>query len=536
MAGVNDSVRTMAPDSAAGGRLGRFSLRTRVLLGYLVLLVLFGAVLTGVFLEMRRTQASLTSLAAGYLPLSTDLSRAESSALGLELEPGQTPERIYRMRAIETKIIERLRTQLVHARDVSGAIAGADLMRGDREVMGGIAASLNEVVGKLEQYDDAHDAFVEAFEAGEGSEVWIIELIDLRAQIEVSLRGLSRRVNRRMSAVLAATEKSQRDARIAVSGVSGVAFALGLILVLTTGLMLRPVRKLIASAERLRQGNFDEPLPVTSADEVGRLARSFNAMAAAIQERERKLEERSEQLEETLAELRSSQAALIRSERLATIGQMAAQIAHEVRNPLNALGLNAELLGDEIDEGNADEAKEILGALRNEVNRLVGITEAYLAIGRAPPLRLEPFPLGQLVRDLVSFQREETERAGVDVTVELPELPEIQADVNQLRQALLNIVRNAVEALGKDGGKLAITATVEGRFVRLDLADDGPGMDAEHVARIFDPFFSTKEAGSGLGLPLTHQVIAEHGGRITCTSTPGEGTTFSIWLPTARDA
>jgi len=534
MAPVTDSVRTqMAPDSAAGGQLGRFSLRTRVLLGYLVLLVVFGAVLFGVLVEMRRTQASLTSLAAGYLPLATELSRAESSALGLELEDGQTPERVYRVRAIEQKITERLRVQLVRSRDVSGAIADAELTRGDRAVMSQVADALGDVVAKLDQYADAHDSFVAAFEAGEGSEVWVLELIDLRAQIEVSLRGLGRRVTRRMSAVMAETETAQRDARLAVAAVSSVAFGIGLLLVLSTIWMLRPVRTLIASAERLRQGNFDEPLPVTSADEVGRLARSFNAMAAAIQERERKLEERSSELEETLAELRSSQAALIRSERLATIGQMAAQIAHEVRNPLNALGLNAELLGDEIAEGNTGEATDILAALRNEVNRLVGITESYLAIGRAPPLRLEPFPLGQLVEDLVSFQREETERAGVAVELELPELPEVLADVNQLRQALLNILRNAVEALGSAGGALRIQAAVDGKFVRVDLVDDGPGMDAEHVARIFDPFFSTKEAGSGLGLPLTHQVIVEHGGRITCTSSPGVGTTFSIWLPTA---
>ena len=107
-------------------------------------------------------------------------------------------------------------------------------------------------------------------------------------------------------------------------------------------------------------------------------------------------------------------------------------------------------------------------------------------------------------------------------------------DSAQLRQALLNIVRNATEALRAcGGGLLAVSAEAVDDEVRLNFADDGPGIDGDVATKIFDPFFSTKKSGSGLGLPLTHQVISEHGGRIECRSTPGEGTTFSIWLPVA---
>lgn len=522
------------PVSASGGPLrAGFSLRARILLGYLLMMIVFGGVLVAVLLGMNQTQMALTTLDSGYLPLARQISAAESSPLGLELEPGQSPDRLYRVRRTERKIIDGLERQLIQARDTARALAKADLNPGDGDVLLPVVAGLDEVLQQLAEYEVSHNDLIDAVENNaDDKDALVLDLIEQRRRIEDRLEYQGRRVTGRLSRVLSTTQRGQRSARIAITALSGVAFGIGLALVLATGFMLRPIRQLIASAERLRAGAWNEPLPVTSDDEVGRLARSFNAMAHSIVERERKLAERSQQLEQLVAELRSSQAALIRSERLATIGQMAAQIAHEVRNPLNALGLNAEMLVDEIQDN--DEAKEIVVAIRGEVQRLVGITEDYLALGRAPPLRLEPFPVDELVQDLVRFQNEEHQQAGVDVSVELSAVPEVQADANQLRQALLNILRNAVEALD-EGGRVRISVAPDDGMVLITIADDGPGMDAEHVARIFDPFFSTKESGSGLGLPLTHQVIAEHGGRIACTSAPGEGTAFSIWLPVAGE-
>jgi signal transduction histidine kinase len=318
-----------------------------------------------------------------------------------------------------------------------------------------------------------------------------------------------------------------------ILSISALAFAIGLLLLVSMNIHLRPIRQLIASAEQLREGKLDERVPSAGRDDIGRLARSFNAMAASLEERDRKLQERSGELEAALADLRRSQESSLRNARLATIGQMAAQIAHEVRNPLNALGLNAELLIDEVEAGNAAQAKELIAAIRNEVSRLTDITESYLELGRLPPLRLESRSLLILVTDLVRFQGEELEQLGVTVETDIPEgLPDVQIDRAQLRQALLNIVRNAADALsGAGGGVLRLSSVTERDGVRLDVTDDGPGMDGELVSKIFDPFFSTKERGSGLGLPITHQVIAEHGGIIECKSSLGEGTTFSIWLP-----
>ncbi len=513
----------------------RLSLRSRLLLGYLLLLLVFGGVLGAVLLEMRDTEVSLTTLSAGYLPLQREISGAESWPLGLELEPGQTADRLYRVRRTERFVQERMQGQLTQARDVAAALASAELEPSEAQILERITANISTVLEQLDRYRALHTAFIEAVEAEEPADAFVPDLIDLHRQIQGNLRDLSRRVSRRVARVVQRTEQSHRDARLAIAALSAVAILFGLVLVLATSMMLRPVRRLIVSAERLRQGDFDERVEVPSTDEFGRLARSFNAMAASLRERERKLQERSEQLEAALADLRQSQEALIRSERLATIGQMAAQVAHEVRNPLNALGLNAELLKDEVSEGNAAVAGELVDAIRDEINRLTRITESYLALGKAPPMRLEPFPLGELVADLVRFQREELEQSSVRVELDLPpDLPDVSMDVGQIRQALLNIVKNAGEALAEGGGgTLWIRAEADGATVRLHVRDDGPGIDAEHVQRIFDPFFSTKEAGSGLGLPVTQQVIAEHGGRIACRSSLGEGTTFTIELPRA---
>ncbi len=501
------------------------------MLGYLVLLVLFGGILGAVLVEMKDTQLSLTTLSAGYLPLGREISGAESWPLGLELEPGQTADRLYRVRRTELFVQERMQAQLERARDVAWALAATEPNEADWAVLLRIADNISNVLELLTRYREVHAEFVIQVEEGSPADGYVPQLIELHRQIEGNLRDLGRRVSRRVTRVVKRTERSQRDARLAVAALSGVAFGIGLLLVAATTLMMRPVRRLIASVERIREGNFDERADIPGTEELSRLARSFNAMATSVQERERKLEERSEQLETALSELRASQQAQLQNERLAIIGQMAAQVAHEVRNPLNALGLNAELLRDDV----AGEAAELVDAIRDEVARLTRITESYLAIGKAPAMKLEPFPLGDVVGDLVRFQREELEQGGVQVELNLPaDLPEVQLDVGQIRQALLNIVRNAGEALAEQGGGvLRIIARVDGSDVLLEVADDGPGMDAEHVSRIFDPFFSTKEAGSGLGLPVTQQVIAEHGGRIDCRSAPGAGTTFSIWLPLA---
>ena len=527
------SVRTEAgPESG-------LTLRRRVLLGYSVMLLLFGGVMTAALVEMRNTQESLATLSAGYLPLSREITGARSWPLGLELQVDQHPERLMRVRNAETFVMERLEAQLRRARDLAQVMADTDLNPKGGVRMIALTAELGECLSLLAAYRSSHVQFVASVESDSpDTRAHIEELAALRKTLELRLKNLGKAVGRSLSEVVSSTARSQRDALLAMVGLSVVAFILSLLLLVSTNFIMRPIRQMIGTAERIGEGKLDERVSIDGGDEVARLALAFNSMADSLQEREGRLEQRSRQLEQALSELQESQEALIRSERLATIGQMAAQIAHEVRNPLNALGLNAELLADEVEDRHGSVAGSLLSGIRDEVQRLTRITEDYLSLGRLPPLSLEQHSLAALVEELMRFQGAEMAETGVQVSCDVPaDLPLVQVDAGQLRQALLNIVRNAAEALSLgSGGRLELGARCEDGGVVLLIKDDGPGMDAELVSRVFDPFFSTKQTGSGLGLPLTQQVIEEHGGRIRCTSKVGEGTTFSIWLPVLASA
>lgn len=222
---------------------------------------------------------------------------------------------------------------------------------------------------------------------------------------------------------------------------------------------------------------------------------------------------------------------LAASERLALIGQMLAQITHEVRNPLNALSLNAEMLRDELerlDPARRTEAWALLGTVAGEIDRLTDVTAHYLQLARRPPARPEPEPPGEVVAEVERLLRPELDARGVALRVTLPPLPPVPLDGNQMRQVLLNLVRNAVEAGARTvtlGGAIADDQLV------LTVADDGGGMSPDEARRAFDPFFSTKPTGTGLGLAITRQVVEDHGGTIAVDSQPGAGTTFRLHLP-----
>jgi two-component system, NtrC family, sensor kinase len=319
-------------------------------------------------------------------------------------------------------------------------------------------------------------------------------------------------------------ESGQIAQRLSDDGETALSIALGLgaawlavagAAFLFTLRTLRPLSLLRAHARQLGGGNYAQRTGVTSNDEIGDLAREFDAMAEAIQEREQRL---------------------IRSERLATVGRMAAHIAHEVRNPLASIGLNAELLGDEIAE-RGEEAKRLVASIIGEVDRLTEITETYLRFARLPRPKLERENIGAIVASVVDMSRGELAQAGVDVAVDIsPGLPDIPADEGQLRQALINLVRNAREAMsGASSRRLDVSVREAAGRISIAIRDSGQGIVAADMSKIFDPFFSTKERGTGLGLALVQQILVDHGGQIEVASPPGEGTTFTLTLPVGGD-
>jgi len=229
---------------------------------------------------------------------------------------------------------------------------------------------------------------------------------------------------------------------------------------------------------------------------------------------------------------------VLESERLVTIGKMAAQVAHEIRNPLSSISLNAELLEDEIHsyEGvPTEEAKSLLTTIMTEVDRLAAITEDYLKFARLPKPILQEENVTHLLLDLLRFSKEEISERRIQVTTQFDaSVPEIKADEKQLREAFLNILKNAFEAMPQ-GGELRITTAKVGDYVEVAISDTGVGIEERNLERVFNPFFTTKETGTGLGLSLTQQIIREHGGTIHCKSQLGVGTTFTIRFPISGD-
>ncbi|HTS17768.1 MAG TPA: protoglobin domain-containing protein [Verrucomicrobiae bacterium] len=231
----------------------------------------------------------------------------------------------------------------------------------------------------------------------------------------------------------------------------------------------------------------------------------------------------------------------LRAERLAVIGAMSARLAHEIRNPLSSITLNIDLVGDEIEGlaadklGAATEARSLLRSIDSEVHRIQRVTEDYLQFARMPKPRRQRISLNEAIRQGLSFMDTLFVAAHVHIETRFDEaLPPINGDEGQLWQAVLNLVRNALEAM-PEGGTLTVATRRAGPDVALTVSDTGKGMTEEERQQIFKPFFSTKPSGTGLGLPLVQQVVAEHGGTIRCESRLGKGTTFVIELPCAEE-
>jgi signal transduction histidine kinase len=263
-----------------------------------------------------------------------------------------------------------------------------------------------------------------------------------------------------------------------------------------------------------------------------------------VADRERRaraeVERLNEELKGTLSQLQEAQQELVVAERMATVGRLSLKVAHEVRNPIAAIELNAEML-QEIVRGQggaqADEAVSLVSAIRDQVNTLDGLTEEYLAFARFPKPHFEEESINHLLAELADFVRPVATRQGLTLKVEVdPTVPLMEIDRALLRQAVLNLLKNGLEALSH-GGALTITSRLVGEQVEISVIDTGPGISPEVAARLFEPFFTTKPQGTGLGLSIVRQITEEHGGELTWTTPPeGKGAAFTIRLPVKRAA
>jgi signal transduction histidine kinase len=256
---------------------------------------------------------------------------------------------------------------------------------------------------------------------------------------------------------------------------------------------------------------------------------------------EQTVELRTAALRAEMEERKRLEHAKLQAERLAVVGSMAAQVAHEIRNPLGVISLNLDLIWEELNvfinsNGRlAAECQVILREIHSQVWRIRQVLQEYLRFARMPKSERAIFSLEDFLEQKLNFVQPLLDQKHVDLRRTLdPGLPPVCADAEQLWEALLNLIRNALDAM-PSGGNLTVSAKRNGAEALVAISDNGRGMTEEEARNLFVPFFTTKSDGTGLGLAYAQQVINEHGGRIDFATALGKGSTFSVQLPLAVD-
>jgi len=333
------------------------------------------------------------------------------------------------------------------------------------------------------------------------------------------------------------TEKIDRISRNSIAAVSIVMIlAMGAVILLVTHLSVgRPVEELVRSLREVGSGELRSRVSVRRADEFGRLAQEFNSMGERLEAAQRSLLAEQE-------ERRRAEARLRNAERLASLGRLAAGLAHEIGTPLNVIGGRAEALLRRL-EGNELAAKN-LRIIAGQIERIARIVRGMLDFARVREPCLAPTEAGAVVRKVLELLEEKLEQSGVRAELDLPAgLPNVIADADQLHQVFLNLATNALDAMPR-GGTLSVRAGCARRppggepgperdFLAIDFQDTGTGIASEHIGHVFDPFFSTKDVGkgTGLGLSISYGIVREHGGWIDVHSEAGRGSRLSVYLP-----
>jgi signal transduction histidine kinase len=355
------------------------------------------------------------------------------------------------------------------------------------------------------------------------------------AAVPIKSMGWVVLVDMPMSTLLAPANRFLRDVAIAAFAIVLIG---GLIAFFISRQITGPLADITRAAEGISSGNYAMRVESTRRDELGILAQSFNTMAQQVDDSRKVLEvrvqERTRELETALHELHDAQESLVRREKLAMLGQLAGGVGHELRNPLGVMTNAIYYLLMVLKEA-PDNVKEYLGILKTQIALSEKIVGDLLDFARIKNPQLETVAVEKIVRD-------QLERVGDLNGVELvetisPGLPPVRVDRVQIGQVLLNLVTNALQAMDGKSGKLEVRA-LRGRngYVRLEVTDNGVGMTAEQLKKMFEPLYTTKARGIGLGLAVSRSLVHANGGEISADSKPGKGSTVSIDLPADKAA
>jgi len=304
----------------------------------------------------------------------------------------------------------------------------------------------------------------------------------------------------------------------------------------------RPVRELIQGAQALAQGDHSARVPQMNRDELGVLAGAFNQMAHDLEKAHSELLEWAQTLEQRVEqktlELQHAQEQILQVEKMASLGRLAAVVAHEINNPLSSVVTYARILDRELRDPAAAAASperlRYLEAIASEAARCGEIVSHLLAFARQRGGSFSAVDFNSVVEKAVFLVRHKLELAEVSTRLELdPKLGSVEVDAQQIQQALMALIINACEAMEGGGGTLTLRTRTLAEGLAVEVADSGPGMAPEVAAHAFEPFFSTKSDGSGvgLGLAVVYSIVKRHGGGIELETKPGAGCRFTITLP-----
>ena len=396
----------------------------------------------------------------------------------------------------------------------------AELRPEERDLAEGVAVLQRD-------FQRTGDSVITLYDAGERQAAYRTAQVELKGRLLPALTAMNREVYRRaressVRGAYARLEEILAGESRTLLGLIGLALALGLLAswVISRGLA-RPIRELTGAMAVVGSGRLDHPIAVRSGDEIGELAGAFTRMTT--------------NLRHNVAQLERAQAQLVQSEKLASIGEMAAAVAHGLRNPLASLRAAAQLVRRHPE---APSAREHLDAIITEVDRLDRRISHLLSFSRPAPFRPMPEHLPRLVEGLLPAFAEPVRERGVALEVDLPTgLPEVRVDPMQLEQALVELVSNALDAMPR-GGRLRIGARASNGAVvppevAIEVSDTGGGIPEHILGSVCEPFFTTRPDGTGLGLAIAKRYVEQNGGRLEIESRVGSGTTIRVRLPVA---
>ena len=277
--------------------------------------------------------------------------------------------------------------------------------------------------------------------------------------------------------------------------------------------LTNPIKVLVNSTARVATGNLDEQCQLKTHDEIGDLAAAFNRMTR---------------------DLKQSRDQLIQAERLATAGRMSASFAHEIRNPLSSMRMLAQMLMQK-PEMSEEQHQQSLRYILEEIERIDTIVKGLMDFARPAALALTQQPLAPILQAVLALMEANLAHHKIELVLDvLPETPEIPFDSDKLKQAFMNVVLNAMEAMPQ-GGVLKVSTIMGEDRVGIKVVDNGVGISAEDLAHLFEPFFTKKTRGTGLGLANVKRILEEHGGNVEIESALGEGTEVLLWLPLSSE-